>query len=139
MKSSGQFARSLVGLFVASALSLWCTPTSEKPLTQTDLIGYWVGVTPVEAAPDGYWWHFVDTDRYRSFDGCNWAGGRYSVVGGRVVFEDSGSTARGCENGAIELLEPLRFQIEERGKTMKVLTSAGELTLTSAPEPYSID
>ncbi len=125
----------ILGVLVASLVTFGCSSNAEKSLTQADLIGNWVGSTPLSVAPSGYWWTFGDDGRYRYFDGCNWGGGLYEVEAGEVVFgESEGSTARGCLSGAVALSEPPHFQVVEKGRTLKVDTTSGEVTLDYATE-----
>jgi heat shock protein HslJ len=125
----------VLGALVASILTFGCSSNAQSSLTQADLVGNWVGSTPLSVAPSGYWWTFGDDGRYRYFDGCNWGGGLYEVKAGEVVFgESEGSTARGCLSGAVSLSEPPHFQVVEKGKSLKVETTSGEVTLDYAAE-----
>jgi len=129
-----------LGALMASIITFGCASDAEKPLTQADLIGKWVGSTPLPVAPEGYGWSFGEDGTYRYFDGCNFGGGLYRVEVGEVVFgESEGSTSRGCLTGAVTLSDPPHFQVVEKGKTLKVETTSGEVTLDYAAEVPRIE
>jgi len=133
-----RWSQVLAVVFLVSISTIGCSSASDESLTQADLIGYWVGGTPVTHDLESYSWDFRDDGTYGSFDGCNWGGGSYTIEGGKVVFGDSSSTARACESPTITLSEPPNFQIVEKGKTLRVQTESGEMLLNSAPNPRPI-
>ena len=134
MERTGRSITRCAVVLAAAVAILSCSSSgTSAALTQADLLGTWSGTVAVRVTDVTYYWEFEEGDRYRSYDGCNWGGGTYSVTDGHVTFGESASTARAClgegADSGVGLTDPPDFAIEDSGQTLVVQTELGEVRL----------